>query len=68
MATKSSPDFQILFSRFKNMLTTYMGESLHAHAEEPNQYELIGPPTPSSKGRDVWFVRRGLVRTTSPTT
>jgi hypothetical protein len=37
------------------MLSNYSGESLHAQAEEPNQHELIGPPTPRSKGKDVWF-------------
>jgi hypothetical protein len=55
MATESNPDFQILFSRFKNMLSKHSDESLHAQTKEPNQYELIGPPTPRSKGKDVWF-------------
>lgn len=55
MANKSNSDFQILFSRFKNILSSYSGESLHAQAEKPDQYELIGPPSPSSNGKDVWF-------------
>ena len=37
------------------MLSKYAGENLHIRADKPDQYELIGPPTPRSKGREVWF-------------
>ena len=55
MTTKSNPDFEILYNRFKDMLSTYAGENLQIYAEQEGKYELKGPPTPYSMGRDVWF-------------
>lgn len=37
------------------MLGKYAGEGLNIHNIIPGQFELIGPPTPRSNGREVWF-------------
>jgi hypothetical protein len=55
MTTRSITDFQLVYTRFKDMLSKFDGENLHIQAEKPDQYELIGPPTPRSNGREVWF-------------
>jgi hypothetical protein len=55
MTTQPIPDFQIIYNRFRDILKKYAGETLQIREERPNQYELIGPPTPRSKGREVWF-------------
>ncbi|MEW6580335.1 MAG: hypothetical protein AB1435_14240 [Chloroflexota bacterium] len=41
------------------MLREYEGNPLHAQAEGPENYELVGPPTARSQGKPVWF---GAVR------
>jgi len=41
------------------MLSKYADENLQIRAGKPDQCELIGPPTPRSLGREVWF---GAVR------
>ena len=58
--TETNPDFQLISSRLKALLDKYAGEHLHIRMEKTYQYELIGPPTPHSLGREVWF---GAVRT-----
>ncbi len=55
MITSSKNDFQLVYTRFKDMLSRYVGENLYIRTEKPDQYELIGPPTPRSQGREVWF-------------
>jgi hypothetical protein len=55
MTTESRPEFRFIYLRFKDMLNKLSGKSLQLRAENPDQCEIIGPPTPSSKGREVWF-------------
>ena len=55
MTAKTLFDFQIIYSRFKDMLSKYAVAELHLNAGKPDQCELIGPPTPRSQGREVWF-------------
>jgi len=55
MATNPKSDFNFIFIRFKDMLGRYAGEHLLTRNDNPDQFELIGPPTPRSKGREVWF-------------
>ena len=55
MTTESKPEFHFIYLRFKDMLSKFAGKSLQIRAENPNQCELIGPPTPRSKGKEVWF-------------
>jgi hypothetical protein len=59
MTTKPKSDFSSVFTRFKDMLSKYADENLQIRAGKPDQCELIGPPTPRSLGREVWF---GAVR------
>lgn len=55
MTDKAKTDFQVIFTRFKDMLTRYAGENLRLRTEKLDQCELIGPPTPHSQGKPVWF-------------
>ena len=55
MATETKPDFQLIYSIFKDMLNHYSGASLHLRAGKPDQCELIGPPTTRSQSKEVWF-------------
>lgn len=55
MATNPNSEFNNIFARFKDMLSEYAGESLKIRNENPDQFELFGPPTPRSNGREVWF-------------
>ena len=38
----------------KKLVEPYAGRVLKPHAK-PGDYILIGPPTPRSQGREVWF-------------
>ena len=51
---KSAPDFQPVFEELKKLVEPYAGRVLKPHAK-PGDYILIGPPTPRSQGREVWF-------------
>lgn len=55
MTANSNPDFVHIYTRFKTILGKYAGGHLSVRENQPGQYELVGPPTPPSKGRDVWF-------------
>jgi hypothetical protein len=55
MPTEPKSDFSSVFTRFKDMLGKYADENLHIRWGKPDQCELIGPPTPRSLGREVWF-------------
>jgi hypothetical protein len=59
MTTNPNSDFMDIFTRFQGTLGKYAGESLNIREKSPSQFELIGPPTPRSNGREVWF---GAVR------
>ena len=37
------------------MLSRYADENMRLRSDKPDQFELIGPPTPRSQGREVWF-------------
>jgi hypothetical protein len=50
---KPTPDFQPVFAELKKLLEPYAG-TLKPHARA-GDYLLIGPPTPRSQGKDVWF-------------
>jgi hypothetical protein len=51
----SEATFELIYSRFKDMLSRYADENLQMQTNKPNSCELIGPPTPRSNGREVWF-------------
>ena len=55
MTTETKSEFDIIYSRFKEMLSKYDGKKLQIRAGKPDQCELIGPPTQRSKGKEVWF-------------
>jgi hypothetical protein len=59
MTTSLTPDFKIIYLRLIEILSRYGGESLQGRTPKPDQFELFGPPTPRSQGREVWF---GAVR------
>ena len=52
-AKTTSPDFQPVFGELKKLLEPYAG-TLKPHSKA-GDYQLIGPPTPRSQGREVWF-------------
>jgi hypothetical protein len=51
-------NFPIVYARLKTMLVKFAHDSLEGF-EKSADYELIGPPTPVSRGKPVWF---GAVR------
>jgi hypothetical protein len=55
MTTNLKQDFNIIYARFTDLLSRYAGESLQIRTPKPDQFELFGPPTPHSRGREVWF-------------
>jgi hypothetical protein len=59
MTTSLTPGFKIIFLRLIEILGKHGGESLQIRTPKPDQFELFGPPTPRSQGREVWF---GAVR------
>lgn len=52
-ARKTSDDLQPVFEELKQLVEPYAG-TLKPHAKR-GDYILIGPPTPRSQGKDVWF-------------
>ncbi|NTU62349.1 MAG: hypothetical protein HGB05_02865 [Chloroflexi bacterium] len=52
-AKTTSPDFQPVFGELKKLLQPFAG-TLKPHSKA-GDYQLIGPPTPRSQGREVWF-------------
>lgn len=59
MPSSTSPaDLPAVYAALKAVLEPYASASLSAH-ETATTYELIGPPTPASQKKDVWF---GAVR------
>ncbi len=61
MTSQINPDFELVYHKLRDILSSYAGETLQLRTEKSHQLELIGPPTPSSLGREVWFsaVRMG---------
>jgi hypothetical protein len=55
MINDPNSNFPLIFARFRDMLARYADDKLRLRIDKPGQYELIGPGTPSSKGREVWF-------------
>jgi hypothetical protein len=52
-AGKTTPDFQPVFDELKKLIEPCAG-TLKPHAKA-GDYVLIGPPTPRSRGKEVWF-------------
>jgi hypothetical protein len=59
MTNQPKPDFYPIYTTLVAMLQKYAGETLSIRAEKPDQVELIGPPNPHTRGKEVWF---GAVR------
>jgi hypothetical protein len=55
----SNPSFEAIFSRLRRILEGYAAGTLILHNEKAGNMELVGPATPHSLGREVWF---GAVR------
>ncbi len=60
MPTKPKPDFAAVHAKLKAIMQRYEQGSLKASPDRPGNYHLIGPPTQSSLGKEVWF---GAVQT-----
>lgn len=52
-AAKSQHDFQPVFDELKQLMEPYAGKL--RSTGRPGDFQLIGPPVPLSKGKDVWF-------------
>lgn len=59
MENQTRPDFMVVYKRLAGILRPYAGSSLLLKESRTDSMELIGPPTPRSQGREVWF---GAVR------
>jgi hypothetical protein len=55
MTGKSTADFFAIFTRFKDMLNKYASAKLVLQENQPDRCELIGPPNPLYRGKEVWF-------------
>jgi hypothetical protein len=53
-------EFAAVQSRLKAIMEQYEGNTLGANPNKPGDYALVGPPTESSQGKEVWF---GAVQT-----
>lgn len=54
MDTKVS-DFNGTYAQLKAILQKYESATLRPQNARPDNYELVGPPTARSQGRDGWF-------------
>jgi hypothetical protein len=52
-AAKTTSDFQPVFAELKKLIEPY-ASTLKPHGKG-GDYILIGPPTPRSQGKEVWF-------------
>jgi len=59
MTDKTKGEFQLVFDQLKEIMSKYASGQMQIRSGIQGQYELIGPPTSQSKGREVWF---GAVR------
>jgi hypothetical protein len=59
MPIKSKPDFAVVFAQLKAIMQKYEKAALRPQVDQPDNYELVGPPTEHSQGKAVWF---GAVR------
>ena len=55
MKPEHPQDFHILYDRFSGMLRPYAVGGMQLRERSPGNCELVGPATPNSKGREVWF-------------
>ncbi len=55
MSPKSMPDLENVHARLKTILAKYRGHGLEARPDTPTDFTLIGPPTPQTRGRELWF-------------
>ncbi|MGQ0604118.1 MAG: hypothetical protein ACT4QE_20750 [Anaerolineales bacterium] len=60
MPAKARPDFDAVHTKLKTILQKYAKGSLKPSPDVPGNFVLIGPPTETSQGKDVWF---GAVQT-----
>ncbi len=54
-ATSNKPDFAAVQARLKTILQKLDGKGLSAKRDGTYGYELVGPVTERSRGREVWF-------------
>jgi len=59
MTNDPKSSFIPVYRNLSEILRKYSGESLKLKESRTDSMELIGPPTPHSQGREVWF---GAVR------
>jgi hypothetical protein len=50
-----SASFAGVHARLRDILAKYERRALAARTDKPDSYILVGPPTPASVGREVWF-------------
>ena len=55
MSTRSEDDFFSIFLLLKGILKKYTSTKLLLRETQTDFCELIGPSTPVSRGREVWF-------------
>ncbi len=55
MSPPSKPDFDAVYARLRDILRACERGGLKPHSDQSSGYELIGPMTPTSRGKDVWF-------------
>ncbi|MBI3177266.1 MAG: hypothetical protein HYZ35_04680 [Chloroflexi bacterium] len=60
MPVKKQTDFAAVHASLRAIMQKYEGGSLQVTADTPDNFELVGPATELSRGRELWF---GAVQT-----
>ncbi len=57
---RAEPDLKAVYAKLKAIMKKFERGGLTGKPDKPGDYALVGPPTPHSMGKDVWF---GAVQT-----
>jgi len=55
MPAKAKTDLSVVHARLKAIMGKYARGSLQPRRDTATEFELAGPPTEASRGKEVWF-------------
>jgi hypothetical protein len=55
MPAKAKTDLSVVHARLKAIMGKYARGSLQPRRDTATEFELAGPPTEASQGKEVWF-------------
>ena len=59
MIDQTNENFLLISTKLVNIMQKHVGESIQIRTDKPNETEFIGPPSPLSRGKELWI---GAVR------